>query len=74
MRRNTKLAIAALSLIVILPLGSFILVPVVSPTNYTCAGGLACVNKVSYSCEVLGFGAYTIGSGLYFFTFHCPVT
>ena len=49
----------------------FVFIPL-APVGYWCMGGLACVHNVSLSCITLGFGSYSVYSGRYFLTYHCP--
>ena len=62
------------STVVVILAAEFFLLPVApAPNTYVCMGGLACVRAMSLSCVALGFGAYTIYSGRYFLTDHCPI-
>jgi len=62
------------SVVVVILAAEFSLLPVApTPNTYVCMGGLACVRTMSLSCVAFGFGAYTIYSGRYFLTNHCPV-
>ena len=50
----------------------FFFVPAIEPLPYACMGGLACIRYFAPSCVAFGFGSYTIYSGRYFLTWHCP--
>ena len=72
MRRRT--VVFMVSLVAVILAGEFFLLPVApTPNTYVCMGGLACVHTTSLSCVAFGFGAYTIYSGRYFLTDHCPI-
>ena len=59
--------------VVAILVAQFFLLPVaLTPNNYICHGGFACVHTISLSCVVFGFGTYTVYSGRYFLTNHCP--
>ena len=71
MRRRTVVFMVSI-VVTVLAAGFFLLPVAPTPNTYVCHGGLGCVHTMSLSCVALGFGAYTIYSGRYFLTDHCP--